>query len=180
MATCWANSVLLLSHILGIGLESEGGHHPNGDLTVTKKTKRVKVCGTKIAPTMREYFFIHLHGRNPWGGRQRGWHPPEVGDKGVWHASILSQLRALHGARCQCQEQSTCAATVCQLSEGSHQPCELSHHPSVLHLTDPSLLSVGLGSHHWCYQILPFMSLKNHAPCKPLNFPPCSAGDNGD
>ena len=78
---------------------------------------------------MREYFFIHLHGRNPWGGRQRGWHPPEVGDKGVWHASILSQLRALHGARCQCQEQSTCAATVCQLSEGSHQPCELSHHP---------------------------------------------------
>ena len=115
--------------MLGIGLESEGGHHPNGDLTVTKKTKRVKVCGTKIGPTMREYFFIHLHGRNPWGGRQRGWHPPEVGDKGVWHASILSQLRALHGARCQCQEQSTCAATVCQLSEGSHQPCELSHHP---------------------------------------------------
>ena len=113
---------------------------------------------------MREYFFIHLHGRNPWGGRQRGWHPPEVGDKGVWHASILSQLGALHGARCQCQEQSTCAATVCQLSEGSHQPCELSHHPPVLHLTDPSLLSVGLGSHHWCYQILSFMSLKNHVP----------------
>ena len=176
MATCWANSVLLLSHILGIGLESEGGHHPNGDLTVTKKTKRVKVCGTKIGPTMREYFFIHLHGRNPWGGGVN-----EGGIPRKWGIRACGTQASSHSSEhCTVHVASVKSRAPVQPQFANYQRAHTSLVNSLTIPWEGALLSVFLGSHHWCYQILTFMSLKNHAPCKPLNFPPCSAGDNGD
>ena len=91
---------------------------------------------------MREYFFIHLHGRNPWGGRQRGWHPPEVGDKGVLHASIPSHSSALHTVNLSVDTiwtgEHLCSHSL-PIIRLSHQACVNSLTSPALQLIAPSL-----------------------------------------
>ena len=78
------------SSVALFGMETSTRHRERQRIQLKDLTKRHEIP----APAMRKYFFrssICIMGEIL-GGRQLEWHPPpEVGDKGVLHASILSQ-----------------------------------------------------------------------------------------
>ena len=146
----------------------------------TKKIRGSEYAGDKNSSHHEKILFQpSAYGRNPGGGgRQRGWHPPEVGDKGVLHATILSSVAAEHCTllkltQYRLESESTCAQ--CRLvqctvlgtvqagallanyqhsSLSSHQPCELSHQPPALYLAAPLCFIRWEIRKHWRCQIL--------------------------